>query len=366
VKDEFLARLSHELRTPLNAMMGWIWQLQRAHLTDAARIRAVDSLARSTRLQARIINDLLDVSMIEKGKLQLEIRKLDLQALLEGAAESIRDETRRRDIELAVSTTPAIVKGDEGRLGQVVANLLANALKFTPDGGRITLSLTTDDRNATVRVTDTGEGIDPAFQPHVFEPFRQAESGISRRHGGLGLGLSIVRQLVALHDGTVSVFSEGIGRGATFTVVLPKASATDATADAVTSSTPVLADVHVLIVEDEPDNRDLLAAMLESSGAQTTTAASGRQALEMLREQPCDVLVSDIGLPEQDGVELLQRVRALGYRMPAVAVTAYAAADDRRRILAGGYQMHVPKPVDPEVLVGAIAALLTERLRSEP
>jgi CheY-like chemotaxis protein len=362
VKDEFLATLSHELRTPLNTMMGWIWQLQSGHLTDAARDRALEALARSTRLQAQIINDLLDVSRIAKGKLQLELRIIDVQALVESAAESVRDEARRRRLDLDVSTTPAIVTGDEGRLEQVIGNLLANALKFTPDGGRVTVLLTTDDTHAILEVRDTGIGIDPVFQPHVFDQFRQAEGGINRRHSGLGLGLAIVRQLVELHDGTVSVYSEGHGRGSTFTVVLPKAADVQQL-DRLSSADPLLTDINVLIVEDEPETRDLLAAMLESSGAKTTTVPSATRALEVLGDQPIDVLVSDIGLPEQDGLQLLARVRALGYGMPAVAVTAHASADDRRRILDSGFHAHVAKPVNPAALVRAVAGSLTERVR---
>ncbi|HEY6362344.1 MAG TPA: response regulator [Vicinamibacterales bacterium] len=365
VKDEFLATLSHELRTPLNAMMGWIWQLQRGHLTDEARARALESLARSTRMQARIIDDLLDVSRIVKGKLQLDMRTVDLEALLEGAVDSIRDEATPRHVELGVSTTPVTVTGDAGRLEQVIGNLLTNALKFTPDGGRIMVSLTTDNDRAIVRVEDTGAGIDPAFQPYIFDQFRQAEGGINRKHSGLGLGLSIVRQLVEMHGGTVSVFSEGQGRGAAFTVALPRALETEAAFDRRETTVRLLNDVNILIVEDEPDMRDLLAAVLESSGAHATTAPSATRALELLSHHTFDVLVSDIGLPEQDGMKLLNRVRALGYPMLAVAVTAYAGADDRRRILESGYQLHVPKPVNPAALVRAIAGLLAQHVRPE-
>jgi CheY-like chemotaxis protein/two-component sensor histidine kinase len=315
-------------------------------------------------MQARIIDDLLDVSRIVKGKLQLDMRTVDLQALLEGAVDSIREEATQRHVEVGLSTTAATVTGDAGRLEQVVGNLLTNALKFTPDSGRVMVSLTTDDDHAIVRVEDTGAGIDPAFQPYVFDQFRQGEGGINRRRG-LGLGLSIVRQLVELHGGQVSVFSEGPDRGSTFTVVLPRTLESEAALDSGDPPVPLLNDVNILIVEDEPDMRDLLASVLESSGARATTASSVTRALELLGDRTFDVLVSDIGVPEQDGMKLVKRVRALGSPTLAVAVTAYASADDRRRIMESGYQLQVPKPVNPVALVRAIAGLLAQQTRPE-
>jgi signal transduction histidine kinase len=268
LKDEFIATLSHELRTPLNALMGWIWQLRHSTLDEGAQRRALDSLERNARVQAQLINDLLDISRISKGKLHLTIQLVDLQAVVDAAVESVRDSAAHKHLVLTIaSRAPSCVAGDQARLQQVVTNLLTNAVQFTPEHGEISIALKVDRENAVITVTDTGEGIDPAFLPHVFDQFRQGEAGLSRKHGGLGLGLSVVRQMVDLHGGEVSVSSEGRGHGTTFTVRLPR----ELDVKHGDTAAPVLTGVHVLIAH--PVGGDL-AEILRASGAQATVAAS--------------------------------------------------------------------------------------------
>jgi two-component system, sensor histidine kinase len=263
LKDDFIATLSHELRTPLNALMGWIFQLRQTSLTEAARLRALDSLERNTRVQAQLINDLLDVSRFAKGKLPLQIRAVDLSAVSTEALESTSGVVRGKGIQLDATTEPVTVAGDPGRLQQVVANLLNNAIQFTPHGGRISLSVTRESGRGVIKITDTGTGIEPALLPFVFEPFKQGKDGLARVHGGLGIGLAVVQQIVDLHDGTVEVHSDGPGKGAAFRVSLPEVKF-DANQDL---SAPLLTDVDAVVVSDMADTRDVLVAMLESSGA---------------------------------------------------------------------------------------------------
>jgi signal transduction histidine kinase len=265
LKDEFIATLSHELRTPLNALMGWLWQLRHSRLDDQTRERALDSLERNARLQAQLINDLLDISRISRGKLRLEMRFVDLAAVIDGAVDSVRETIARRQIQLQVRAAPVIVGGDQARLHQVVANLLSNAVQFTPDGGAITVTLAAEDDSAVVSVQDTGVGIDPAFLPHVFDQFRQGEGRLSRKHGGLGLGLSVVKQLIDLHGGMVAVESRGVGLGATFSVALPREPITDAGA-------LLLEGMHLLVIADDPDRAEL-SSVLEASGAHVTSTS---------------------------------------------------------------------------------------------
>jgi signal transduction histidine kinase len=269
LKDEFIATLSHELRTPLNALMGWIFQLRHTTLTDAARERALDSLERNARMQAQLINDLLDVSRITKGKLQLQVRVVDLAGLVGAACDGVRESMSRRQLDLVVRAEPVFVAGDQGRLQQVASNLLSNAVQFTPAGGRVTVSVAPDDADAVLTVEDTGAGIDPALLPDIFDPFRQGDSGLSRQHGGLGLGLAVVRQLVELHGGCVTVASAGVGKGATFTVRIPRESALQAVDG---PSQLMLGGVRIVLASSDAGDRAALKEVLESSGAAVTLA----------------------------------------------------------------------------------------------
>ena len=322
IKDDFIATLSHELRTPLNALMGWICQLRQTSLTDAARARALDSLERNTRVQAQLINDLLDVSRVAKGKLQLQLRVVNIATVVRDALESVSGAARQKGVQLDVSTQPAHVAGDEARLQQIVGNLLNNAVQFTPEGGRITLAVTRQSGTVMIRVTDTGAGIEPALLPYVFEPFRQGKDGLARVHGGLGLGLAVVQQLVELHDGTASVNSEGPGRGTTFTVSFPEMAA-PAQQEGV--SPLLLHDLEALVIADTADSRDVLTSMLESAGARVTA-----QSVQSATMPPADVVVRDRG---QDVVVM----------RPAASPAATEA--------------RVSKPVKPAALVRAVAAL---------
>ncbi|HSK79323.1 MAG TPA: response regulator [Thermoanaerobaculia bacterium] len=370
LKDEFLATLSHELRTPLNAILGWTQVLRTGRLDEATSSRALETIERNAKSQAQLISDLLDVSRIITGNLRLELRPVELPRIIDAALDSIRPAADAKEIRLEISLSPlkSPVLGDSDRLQQVVWNLLSNAIKFTPQGGQVSVRLETAPGNATIRVADTGAGIRPDFLPYVFDRFRQAESTITRSHGGLGLGLSIVRHLVELHGGTVEVESEGEGRGAAFTVRIPiradlapsLAAGRAAAAGQSSWDSALLAGVHVLIVEDEADTRDLLAMALEQCGARVTAVGTAAEALEALSELP-DVLLSDIGLPVEDGYTLLRKVRLLdasrGGSVPAAAITAYARAEDRLKALEAGFQTHLTKPIDPSELMDTVARL---------
>ena len=373
-KDEFLAVLSHELRTPLTSMLGWLRLLRGGQLPGDKAAQALEVIERNTRTQAQLINDLLDVSRIVAGKLQLELYPVDLAPILEESVELSRAEAEGKGVkvELLVDPRAGFVLGDPLRLGQIAANLVTNAVKFTPEGGHVRVGLARDGEYAVLTVADTGIGIEADVLPRIFDRFRQADSTITRRHGGLGLGLAIVRHLTELHAGTVSAESPGRGQGATFTVRLPLAGhvgrrgrGVPAAPDAAASSQR-LVGVRVLIAEDHPDTADLMRTVLEAHGAAVRVADSLATALEALAGT--DVLVSDIGMPDGDGYELLRRLgdvaRASGRApVPAVAVTAFAGADDRDRAIAAGFQDFVAKPIEPAVLVAAIAraaAVVTE------
>jgi len=369
LKDDFLATLSHELRTPLNAILGWARMLRTRALDPAARDKAIGTIERNALAQAQIVEDLLDVSRVVTGSLRLDLQPVDLPALIESAVTTIRPAAEAKGIELRcrVDRVEPMV-GDPGRLQQVVWNLLSNATKFTPPGGRIEVRVERRDANVDVRVSDTGAGISPDFLPHVFERFRQADSTTTRVHGGLGLGLAIVRHLVELHGGTVEARSAGLGKGATFTVCLPIRPPTRAavprhsapatvTVPAITKVHPVLAGVEVLVVDDEPDARELVAAVLRQHGATIRTADSAQAALDALREARPAVLVADIAMPGEDGHSLIRRIREARLGVPAVALTAYARPEDRRRALDAGFEMHLSKPVEPDELVDAVADL---------
>ena len=358
MKDQFLAMVSHELRTPLNAMTGWIWQLKRAALDEDGRRHAVEVLERNARIQIQLINDLLDVSRISAGTLEVNLQPVDLAAVLAASAEAALDTTAHRDkkIQLEVVAPSVMVEADSYRLQQIVTNLLNNAFQFTPAAGKIVMSCGVEKGEAFLRVSDTGAGIDPAFLPHVFERFRQQQSG--GRHRGLGLGLAIVDHLVRQHHGRVSLASDGAGQGTTCTVVLPLLDVRRVSAvasPAVRAST--LKSLRVLLVEDDADAREVLSQILADAGATVSAVESAEEAIDRLGAGAFDVLVSDIGLPGLSGADLVKWVREHGHRLPAVAVTAYATTDHRRRLAADGFDEHFAKPVDPTELVEAVARL---------
>ena len=374
LKDEFLATVSHELRTPLTAMLGWVQMLKAGSLPPEKHVRALATVERNARALAQLVEDLLDVSRILAGKLKLEVEPVDLAGVVEQALETVRPAAEARGIRMhAALDSSGLVMGDAHRMQQVVWNLLSNAVKFTPKGGRVQVVLERRQSSAEITVTDTGEGISPDFLPHVFERFRQAEGGSTRRYGGLGLGLSIVRHLMEMHGGSVSAWSEGPGKGASFTVRLPLA-ATVSRELPVDRETPVapggaprgeyppeLEGLHVLLVDDEPDTRDMLRHLLEGCKARVSVATSVREALEVLGREHPDVLLSDIGMPGEDGYTLIRGVRELpperGGRTPAVALTAFARVEDRTRVLLAGFNSHVPKPVEPLELFAVMASL---------
>jgi signal transduction histidine kinase len=376
-KDEFLATLSHELRTPLNAILGWVQVLRAGKLDAAAATRALETIERNARAQAQLIADLLDVSRIITGKLRLDFKPVELRRIIDSTLESVRPAADAKGILLDISVSPLAspVLGDTDRLQQVIWNLLSNAIKFTSRGGRVEVRLHEAGGNAVIRVSDTGIGIRPDFLPYVFDRFRQAEGSITRTHGGLGLGLSIVRHLIELHGGTVEVESEGEGLGAAFTVRLPlraelsEDSPLDRTgvglAPSVFNTPDLLAGLRVLVVEDETDTRDLLVVSLQQCGAEVAAFGSVPEALAWFDQTVPDVIVSDIGVPIEDGYSLIRKIRArapgLGGNVPAAALTAYARAEDRLRALEAGYQTHLAKPVDPAELIATVARLAGRR-----
>jgi signal transduction histidine kinase/CheY-like chemotaxis protein len=369
LKDEFLATLSHEIRTPLNAVIGWT-RILRTQPSVRSRTHALEVIERNATAQMRLVEDLLDMARIISGKLRLKIEPVALVEVAQAAVDVIAPGAAAKELRIEVSIEgdlPA-VSGDSERLQQVIWNLLANAVKFTDAGGQIKLEIGRVGPNVRLSVHDTGQGITPDFLPYVFDRFRQADASASRRHGGLGLGLALVRQIVELHGGTVGADSRGVHQGATFWVTLPAARhlgaaapAADAPADPVT-----LKGVKVLIVEDETDGRELLVAILEEYGARVRAVGSADAALGILEGDNDgfvpDVLVSDVGMAGTDGFALVRRLRSRpserNRALPAIAVTAYANPEDRVRALVAGYQNHVPKPVDANVLAAAIAKLV--------
>ncbi|MDB5296399.1 MAG: Chemotaxis protein methyltransferase CheR [Phycisphaerales bacterium] len=365
LKDDFLTTLSHELRTPLNAILGWAQLLGRGVIPPGEVPQAVEVIERNAKLQAQLVDDLLDMSRITSGKLRLEPRETDVCGVVRAAVAACRPAATAKRVELAgPDGGPAEpVWGDPARLQQVVWNLLTNAVKFTPAGGRVTVGVERVDGHVRVAVTDSGQGIDPAFLPHVFDRFRQQDGSTSRRHGGLGVGLSIVRHLVELHGGTVSADSAGPGRGSTFAVALPAADGgAGPTPDL---SPPSFAGLQVLVVDDEADAREYVCRVLEDCGAEVLMAAGAAAALDLLTRHRPDVLLSDIGMPGQDGYDLIRQIRALpaaaGGATPAVAVTAYARPEDRQKALDSGFQTHLTKPVDPARLLAVVAAVAPAR-----
>lgn len=374
-KDDFLSTISHELRTPLNAMLGWAAMLKSGAVDASRTQRAVEAIFNNATRQGRLIEELLDVSRIVAGRASLDPQDVDLGENLRGTVEAIMPLAASKEIEVTLDSPAGIsVFADPRRLEQVFSNLLSNAVKFTPPGGRISVDVKAADGTARVRVLDTGGGIDPAFLPHVFERFRQADSAPTRTAGGLGLGLFISRQLIEAQGGTIRAESDGPGRGATFTVTLPagalasarhvSASAAGAHADQ-QQPMPALDGIDVLLVDDEPDAREVMAAALEACGATVICAASAPEALETLAHTDVDLLLSDIAMPDHDGYELIRNVRAMPSArlatLPAAAVTAHARDDERERALAAGFQMYLIKPVHPSALATAVAALAAPR-----
>ncbi|HEX8499910.1 MAG TPA: PAS domain S-box protein [Pyrinomonadaceae bacterium] len=375
LKDEFLATLSHELRTPLTAILGWASMLRDSRLDEQTFKMAVEIVERNARTQQQIVDDILDVSRIITGHLRLEAGPVDLRHVVEDAAETVAPAAAAKSIRLRAEFEPGVgpVTGDPRRLQQVVWNLLLNAVKFTPIGGEVRARLGRSDSHARLTVTDTGAGIRPNFLPYVFDRFRQGDQSTTRVYGGLGLGLAIVRHLVELHGGTVKAESEGEGRGSTFTVELPLlrgedsgsrvGEGTEAGGESASPRTQpaILAGLSVLVVDDEPDALHLLKAVLEMRGARVTAVGSAEEAWRALEAAWPDLLLCDIGMPGEDGYQLIRRVRAhgsgRGRSLPSVALTAYAGEADRDRALEAGYQLHVAKPVDPAALVEAIAGL---------
>lgn len=369
IKDEFLATVSHELRTPLNAIFGWLTMLEHGDLDDHTAEYALQTIKRNVKAQAQIIEDLLDISRIMSGKLRIEMRSVDLAAVVKEAVDSVRPaaDSKRIRIRTILDARVDATLGDPDRLRQVVWNLLSNAVKFTPEGGKVEVELSSPNAHFELTVRDTGQGIEPDFLPYVFERFRQADGSISRLHGGLGVGLSIVRELVAMHGGTVEAASDGPGSGSTFTVrlplnpVRPETETTETAASSAIASAR-LAGVRVLVVEDEPDSLEMLVMLLGRTGAEVRGSATAERALAILDEWRPDVIVSDISMPGTDGYELIRKVRARGSdrggATPAVALTAFSRVEDRLRALSEGFQMHVPKPVEPDELVAVLASLL--------
>ena len=375
LKDEFLATISHELRNPLNAILGWAHMLRLGKLTPGNAERAVEAIYRNAKSQAQLVADLLDVSRIISGKLRLDVRSVDLIYIVNAAIDSILPAAEAKGIRLQTMLDPAAgpISGDADRLQQVVWNLLTNAVKFTPKGGRIQVKVHRIASHVEIVVSDSGVGINKEFLPHVFDRFRQADASSTRTHGGLGLGLSIVHQLVDLHGGSVSVHSEGEGEGATFTVVLPFVGVVStqneaephhpAQTDEIISfdGLPSLRGLKILVVDDEADTRDLIREVLKSCGSEVITSPSAADALVALEQHQPDILISDLGMPDEDGYALISKIRALpserGGHIPAAALTAYARAEDRMRVLRSGFQFHLPKPVDSAELVTVVASL---------
>ena len=369
-KDEFLAVLSHELRTPLTSMLGWLRMLRTGRLDAAGVDRAYDVLERSTRLQAQIVEDLLDVSRVISGKMVLTLTPVSVGAVVEAALESQRSAATAKRLTITTEIDPAArLIADAGRLQQVFVNLISNAVKFTPPDGRVTIRAESAPRFVVVSVSDTGRGMNPDILPYVFEPFRQAEGAHSRVHTGLGLGLAIVRHLVELHGGTVSVASEGPERGSTFTVRLPADIEPTAHAFDVAEGPDLrsadLRGLRVLVVEDEGDTRDILDVLLRESGADVQAVPDAEAAMQALQSRPPDVLISDIGMPEMDGYDLIRQVRRLspdaGGRVPAIALTAFAHGSDHREALRAGYDRHLPKPVDAVTLTRTVRDVVYAR-----
>jgi len=369
MKDEFLSTLSHELRTPLNSVLGWARLLASGKLDANQTVHAVQAIERAGWAQSRLIEDLLDLSRIVSGKLELNTRPTIVPPLVQAAVDSLQPaaEAKRITVDVSLDDMPGAIAADPDRLQQVAWNLLSNAIKFTPAGGRVTVRLTSSPDEFRLTVSDTGAGFTPDVATHLFERFRQGDSSTTREHGGLGLGLGLVRHVVELHGGTVTAASPGEKLGSTFEVCIPIRPWTAPLVEPprAASPAPSLRGVTVLVVDDDKPARDFVRTTLEQYGAIVVTAASAAEAKASFKRQPPDVFVSDLVMPDQDGLELIRDIRQIdriaGRITPAAALTALARSDDRRRALSAGYQMHVAKPVDPRELVSAV-----ERLAQPP
>ncbi|HEV7474972.1 MAG TPA: response regulator [Pyrinomonadaceae bacterium] len=379
-KDEFLATLSHELRTPLSAILGWSHLVRTGKLDDTQMSRAFETIERNARSQSQLIDDLLDVSRIITGKLQIEAQPVDLFRVIESAIEAVRPASEAKGVqfETVFDKAACFVSGEANRLQQIFWNLFSNAIKFTPGGGQVAVEVKRGGAEVRVSVRDSGIGIAPEFLPYIFDRFRQADGSTTRVHGGLGLGLSIVKHLVQVHDGTIEVESEGKDRGTTFTVSLPLASpASVKTSEDATASEPesnglpegfptLLKGLRILVVDDEADSRELVTTILQRCGSEVRCCESAAAAIDTFRAWKPDLLVSDIGMPGEDGYTLIRKLRKLRMKLarevPAVALTAYATDDDRERTLAAGFQMHVAKPIEPSALVRSIAGAVGRKV----
>jgi signal transduction histidine kinase/ActR/RegA family two-component response regulator len=369
MKDEFLATLSHELRTPLQAILGWTHVLGTPALAPEDLSRGIETIERNARLQTQLIEDLLDMSRIVSGKIHLEIEDVDLASVVDAVVDTVRPAAQAKNLVLTskVEVRPAAVRGESARLQQVLWNLLSNAIKFTPEGGTIHVGLTRETAHFRVEVVDDGIGIKPEILSDIFERFSQADSSTKRRFGGLGLGLSIARQLAELHGGMLEAESAGEGLGARFTLKLPVAAA--ATDGAATNEGPEVTDIaeatvdlvglRILVVDDQPDARELIARILRDRHAEVWTAQDVTSALALLARERFDLLISDIGMPGRDGYDLIRELRAKGNPIPAIALTAFARAEERNRVLEAGYHAHLAKPVNPVRLAKAVAAVRT-------
>jgi signal transduction histidine kinase len=370
LKDEFLATVSHELRAPLNAMLGWVTLAREGRLDEASKERALETVERNARTQKKLVDDLLDVSSIITSNLSLDLEPTDLTSVIETAVESVRPAAEAKGISLRTDLAPiaALFRLDRNRFQQVIWNLVHNAVKFTPSGGAMKVRLRPVNGQAEIEVIDTGIGIAPEFLPFVFDRFRQADGSITRRHGGLGLGLAIVRSLVEMHGGTVKVESAGLGQGATFRVRLPQSPPYDLRHDAhpkaatahliaVPDSAPKLSGLRALVVDDEADQRELLAAALSLKEAEVRTAGGIAEAMEIITAWRPEIVVADIAMPEGGGYELIRRLQSEGIKTPVIAITAYAGDEDRIRALAAGFRIHLPKPVELYELLMSIASL---------
>ncbi|MGA2229894.1 MAG: ATP-binding protein [Tepidisphaeraceae bacterium] len=380
VKDEFLATLSHELRTPLNAILGWATILLTQRTTSAEDLKqGLETIERNARAQAQLIEELLDMSRIVNGKLRLDVQPVDLQEVVSDAVESVRPAAASKGIRLTKVLDPRSgpVTGDPDRLQQVLWNLLSNAIKFTPRGGRVQVFLRRVNSHVEITVADSGQGIAADFLPQLFTRFTQADTSTARRHGGLGLGLALVKSLIELHGGNVMATSAGLDQGATFVISLPvTALHADTAADVfapppsatIAVPPPDLGGFHVLIVDDEADGRALIQHVLAQCNATITTAASAAEGLQAVKDGRPDAIISDIGMPGEDGYEFLAKLRRLsdaeGGDTPAVALTAFARSEDRRRALMAGFQMHLPKPVEPAELMAVVSNLFAASRRS--
>jgi PAS domain S-box-containing protein len=375
-KDEFIAMVSHELRSPLNAILGWTSALRKAPHDEQLHDRGLEVIERSARMQSQLIEDLMDTARAISGKMRLEVRPMNVAEVIEKAEEVVRPATEAKGISLDIrlDRNAGQITGDPDRLQQVVWNLLSNAVKFTNEGGRVEVRLERIDPYVQITVSDTGQGIKPEFLPHVFDRYRQANVFGGRRAGGLGLGLTLVRQLVEMHGGSVVVESEGEGKGATFTIKLPvRAVYTAETEGASPLGQRTLAGVWAVVVDDEADARALVASVLELRGTRVTAIGSAREALDLLTDDAGprpDILISDLSMPDEDGISVIRKLREWERRqghgaLPAIALTAFARAQDRTNALEAGFQMYVIKPVEPAELVVAVRSLILDYLPSD-